>query len=208
MPKGPDETKKQMARLLPVFHAAVTEGVRDYYHEYQTTARVHRAGTRCNIIRDHVIDRLRDALISDPDVRFRDENQTTYLGVFAEFNILVKKADDAGKVEFAKTQASLDFRRNEGQGGFESIPDVTNLCLSHVPNPEDPMNPSIVMICPGENGPIWAFEIEPHSGAGGATIIEITPPPPPPPPPPSGSDDDLVRIPNGGKTESDDPHSV
>ena len=79
--------------------------------------------------------------------------------------MLVKKSDEVGAVQLAKTQASFDFQSNEGQIVFDGdvIPDVTNLYLGYIPNDEAPRDPSVVLICPCDSGTLWMHEIEPRA---------------------------------------------
>jgi len=202
MPRDRDSSREKLDRFSPIFWEAVTEGVRDYYRHYELVAHVHRTCTKRDITRDHIVDRLRSALLSDPDVRFRDENQTTYLDLLGEFQCLAKKADEDGKVEFARTQAAIDFQRHEIQIHFPDIPEQTNICLSYAPNLDDPLNPSVFVICPGENGPIWVYEIEPP--AAEIAVPEITPATAPD----DGTGGDLVKIPSEKKAGTDDPDAV
>jgi hypothetical protein len=199
MPRDESSSRQMLQRFEPVFWECVVEGVRDYYREYQHVAHIHRICTQRDIIRDHVVARLRDALHDDPEVKFRDANQTTYIDFLNEFQCLAKKAGDDGKIEFARTQAAMDFQRHEAVPLFIEVPDVTNICLSYIPNKNDPMNPSVFVICPGELVHFWAYEIEPP--AASIAIPEITPTAPVTD---TSSETDLVRIPVEKKPESED----
>lgn len=199
MPLDETGTRDRLSHLLDIFRAAVIGGVQDYYDKYQDVANVHRPTTVRSIIRDHIVDRLRAAIHGKIDVRTQDKNQTTYFNCCGVFRILIKKSDEDGLVELAKTQASLDFQSNEGQLVLnpDVIPDITNLYLSYVPNPDDPREPSVFLICPCDEGWLWRFEIEPPA-------VKIVPIETPPGTPPEGeSDNDLVRLPSEQKPEAE-----
>jgi hypothetical protein len=184
-------SRDRLAHLLPLFWKAVTGGVQDYYEKYQDTANVHRPTTMRSIVRDHIVDRLRELIVDTVvDVQILDSNQTTYFDCCAQFRILVKKSDEFGIVELAKTQDSFDFQCNNQQLIFDTsvIPEVTNLYLSYVPNSNDPTAPSVFLICPKQGGYLWRIEIEPPAA-------DIMPIPLSSGPPPSGDDQDLVRLP-------------
>ena len=189
MPLDETGSRKSLERLLPLFWKAVALGGKDYFDQYAHVMAKHRTTTKRSIIRDHIVDRLRELIGEDVEVEIDDENQTTYFRINGQFRMLVKKADEDGAVQLAKTQRAFDFQSNERQLPLDPnvIPEVTNLYLSYVPNLDSPQLPPVYLICPKDGGYHWRMEIETPEGA---TIEDIGTHQPPPP-----ADDDLVRIP-------------
>jgi hypothetical protein len=195
MPLDETGSRDRLSHLLESFWSATVGGVNDYYDKYQDVAHVHRPTTVRSIMRDHIVDRMRGLVHGRVDVRVQDKNQTTYFLCCQQFRILVKKADDEGLVELTKTQASWDFQTNDGQYIIDPtiIPEVTNLYLSYIPNPEDPMQPSVFLICPCDEGFLWRIEIEPPA----TDVSPIFRPDDGAPPGKDGEDEsDLVRLPD------------
>ena len=73
---------------------------------------------------------------------------------------------------------------------------MTNLYLSYLPNLEDPREPSVFLICPGEEGWLWRIEIEPPVAEVGSIV---SPSHGPPPEDGEREDNDLVRLPGAEK---------
>ncbi len=203
MPLDEFGSRERLAEMLPAFWTATQGGVQDYYDEYKQTAHIHRKTTMRSIMRDHIVHRLRGLINGHVQVEVVDRNQTTYFDCCAQFRVLVKKADEDGLVELAKTQTSFDFQCNEGQYILnpDVIPDVTNLYLSYVPNESDPTMPSVFLICPCAEGWYWKFEIEPPSRADFVDFTRDGGPTPG-----AGGEEtevDLVRIPPEQKPQSE-----
>jgi hypothetical protein len=200
MPKSADDTLKDLGDdLLNVFHSSTLKGVREQLDLYPGTAHVHRKTTQRSLTRDHVVDSLRAGLHADPRVRIEESNQTTYFYVRDQYKMLVKKADELGAVQLAKTQASFDFQSNEQPSLFSAdiVPEVTNLYLGYVPNEISPRDPAVVLICPRDGGHHWMHEIQPPAAVVAGEIGGV-----PPVLPDEG--DELVRIPGVKKTATDE----
>ena len=199
MPRDEEYSRKKLERFLPIFRNAAVHGVREVLDGYQATGHVHRKNTRRSIVRDHIVDNLRGNLMLDPDVSIKDRNQTTYFEIVGEYRMLAKMANTDGKVALNPNQASFAYQANGQSDMFasEELPETTNLYLSYVPNPMEPREPFVYVICPKSDGYHWRFEIEPPAtelaGEIGGGL------------PPISDDDaaDLVRIPQEKKKPDD-----
>jgi hypothetical protein len=198
MARDKDHSQQALKEVTDALYRATVGGVRAIYTDYPNTAHLHRTNTRRSLARDHIVHLLRAELTDHPRVTISDRNQTTYFCFrcpnceLCNYQILVKKCDEFGAVALERTQASLDFQRNVEPDLFEY--EVTNLYLGYVPNPADPTEPAVYLICPTEGGYDWAWELEPAAGAiagevGGAGV------------PPADDGDDLVRIPQEKKSD-------
>jgi hypothetical protein len=198
LPHDESYAKKKLDRLLPVFREAAIAGFRESTDAYPATAHIHRTMTRRNIARDHIVDHLRARLLTDPDVSFKDRNQTTYLDLFGgEFRVLAKMADNAGSVSLNANQSSFAYQENSQTDMFsdDDTPGTTNLYLSYVPNSREPRDPFIWLICPKAGGWHWRFEIEPPAVEVAGEVTGK------PSPAPDHDADDLIRIPAQPKPE-------
>lgn len=199
MPRDEAYSREKLERLFPRLHAAVTKGVRQGLDEYKGTAHIHRSMTNSNIVRDRIVDNLRADLMLDEKVSIKDQNQTTYFGLFSEFRMMAKQADDAGNVHFNSNQASLAFQRQTEHELFASEdlpPEATNIFLSYVPNSLSPRDPFVYVICPGPSGGNhWMIEVTPPAVAVAGEIGGGRRP--------DGDVDDLVRIPAKPKTDEE-----
>lgn len=191
MPADETTALRDLDHLLPAFRASVVKGVRAYHSEYTKTAHRHRMTTRRSITRDEIVYDLRGELDGRPDVRVLDKNQTTLFVVGTKYRILIKKSDETGLVELAKTRNSLDFQCNEVQGDLFDEP-PTNLYLSYIPDPNDPEEPTVLLICPNAAGYEWVVELQPPAAEISGEIGTAPTP---------SDEDDLVRIPEKAKPE-------
>lgn len=184
MPRDKEETLRLLADYLPAISRAIPEGVRDAF-DYDAP-RLHklRKVSRRNNTRDEIVDRLRAELDGLPGVRIDDHDQTTCFRLLGIFNCRVKKADECGDVELAKTQTSFDFQCNDGMPGL-GLPEVENLYFSYI-DTADPRSATAAIISPAPDGIYWMEELAPPL----ADAPEITPRPVDP-----EDGDDLVRIP-------------
>jgi len=197
MPRDEEYSRKKLERFLPVFRNAAVNGLREVLDGYQATGHVHRKNTSRSIARDHIVDNLRGDLMLDPEVSIKDRNQTTYFEIAGEFRLLAKMANANGMVALNPNQTSFAYQANGQSDMFasEELPGTTNLYLSYVPNPMEPREPFVYVICPKKNGYHWRFEIEPPAvelaGEIGGGL------------PLTGDDDaaDLVRIPQEKKPD-------
>lgn len=172
---------------MEAFRLSTVEGVSECFDYDSGRLHILRKVSRRNNSRDHVADKLRDAIGSRPDVVIRDENQTTIYGLLGRYDLKIKKADEGGEVELGKTQLSMNFQCQAQTrfSGAEFQP-IINLYLSYI-DTEDPRDPTVVLICPKDGGIHWMEEIRRPSSS---VVLEITPPPLEPDP----AGDDLVRV--------------
>ncbi len=197
MPKSKDHTLKDIEHLLGDLYSAAVFGVRDQLDKYTNTGHLHRVNTKRQITRDHIVDRLRSVIEGKDGVRIDDDNQTTYFYLLDQYKMLVKKSDEDGVVKLTKTQTSFEFQANEEQITFDTsvIPDATNLYLGYIPNDLEPRNPSVVLVCPSENGHHWIHELEPTAafvaGEIGTSLPDMS------------DEEELVRIPAAPKTKAE-----
>ncbi len=184
MPRDKDETLRLLADYLPAISRAIVGGARDAF-DYDAP-RMHklRKVSRRNNTRDEIVDCLRAELDGMAGVRIDDHDQTTYFRILGTFNCRVKKADECGDVELAKTQTSFDFQCNDEMSGL-GLPDVENLYFGYI-DTSDPRSPTAAIISPAPDGIYWMEELLPPL----ADAPEITPRPADP-----EDGGDLVRIP-------------
>jgi hypothetical protein len=192
MARSEDYTRRALEPFLEDFHRATVTGVRDSRRQYPDTGHIHRKTTRRSIARDHIVHELRGRVGTNKRIRVWDRNQTTYFVVDGEIEVLVKLATEAGDVVLNDNPLALSFQSNVQPDLFDF--EKTNLYLGYVDNAADPMNPSVVLICPKEDGYYWMFEVEPPAAEISGEIVPITAP-----------DDggDLIRLPSIEKTEED-----
>ena len=172
-----DETARTLIgeEILGKMYECAAKGVAESFTMYPETAHIHRVTTRRSIARDHIVYHLQKAFDGDDRVRHQPKNQTDYFHVVGRFCVLVKKADDEFEVEVAKTQASLDFKRQlpiDAQLPLDTevIPEQVNTYLSYVPGGDDPTAPDIFLIGPHEFGIEWKLELAPPAAKPDAEI--------------------------------------
>lgn len=189
-------TRRALEPFLADFYRATVAGVRDSRTKYPDTSHLHRKTTRRSLARDHIVYELRRRIEGNSRVRVSDRNQTTYFVIDGEYKILIKKASEDGMVVLNDNQASLGFQANVEEDLFDY--DQTNLYLSPIDNEVDPLEPSVMLICPNEGGCKWMFEILPPAAEIAATISGPTTPAPL-----DGEEERLVRLPTIEKTDEE-----
>lgn len=197
MPRDKEETLELLEEYLPGIAKAIVHGVREAY-DYDA-ARMHRLRktTRRSCTRDHIVDCLRAEFDGVPGVHISDHDQTTTFLFCDALSSRVKKADECGDVELAKTQSAFDFQCNGDAAPLFDMPPIDNLYLSYI-DTADPRNPTPSIISPTENGINWMHELEPPAAED---VVEITPVPPSP----EEEGDELVRIPQAPSANENEP---
>lgn len=172
--------------LFGTLYECVIEGVRDYYREYAAQAYLHRVTTRRSIIRDHIVNRLRESLSEQRGVEILNRHGTTLFGLVSEFLLKAHKLSAEKRIALNDNQHSLAFQENVVEACLpgEEFEGATALYIGYVPNRMDPLTPQVFLVCPKADGHEWALELRRE---GGATIIE-------PPTKPGLDPEDLVVV--------------
>ena len=185
--RSEDDAKRDFGHLFGILHSVVTEGVRDYYRGHLDVNHKHSLGSRRSLIRDYIVHRLKQEIPGIDGIFAFDKNQTTNFGIKNRFLARVHKLgkDLAGAV--GHTQASLAFQRNEPTtlSLGEDFAEATCIRIGYVPNPNDPMEPRVLVTCPLGRQNAWSIELQRGHGA------EIIPKPVSLPP---DDIDDLVDV--------------
>lgn len=168
-----EEAHAVLGNLFPLFHSATLEGVRDYQREYGPNAHRHSIRSIRNIIRDHIVDRLRFAVDGMPGVRVFERNNLFLFNFYDKFLIKVKKLDEEMHASLASTQLSFDFDNNFDDQLCLDIELIgATLCyLGYVPNPRDHDNPDVWLVCPNGEEIYWGI---PMTG-GENNVIAVLP---------------------------------
>jgi hypothetical protein len=179
-----EDAERLLGEHFTAFADMVHEVVATFYNELGPYVHSFELWTQRGIIRDFIKERMIAYYDEHKGLDYVRKRNATLFGGHNEFIWKIKKLNDHFHVARNDTQSSFDFDRNNSEQIplFEDL-DPTLTYLGWVPTEDDPLHPSVYLICNDERGRVkWAIRLHPTPPA---PAIEMHPTEPSAPAAPS-----------------------